>query len=153
MPNEGVGLDGLATVPPGERVELLEQAAHLDENGLKRFADNPEIAALRERLVKRQSPYEAVMVALLSISKARLDAKALEALRAEPDPEPDDLAALDDDGLGVPHGLPRLADQVACVYHGRGPGGLRKTGETEDAARTNRASSRGDPGGTGQLYR
>jgi nitrate reductase delta subunit len=53
------------------------------------------IAALRERLAKRQSPYEAVMAALLAISKAKLDAQTLEVLRAEPDPEPDDLEALD----------------------------------------------------------
>jgi nitrate reductase delta subunit len=52
-------------------------------------------AALRERLAKRGSPYEAAMAALLAISKARLDAAALAALRAEPDPEPDDLEALD----------------------------------------------------------
>jgi nitrate reductase delta subunit len=35
------------------------------------------------------------MNALLAISRARPDAAALAALRAEPDPEPDDLAALD----------------------------------------------------------
>lgn len=75
-------LEFASTRAPREAVGLVGQPANV-------------IAALRERLVKRQSPYEAVMVALLSISKARLDAKALEALRAEPDPEPDDLAALD----------------------------------------------------------
>lgn len=75
-------LEFASTRAPGEAVGLVGQPANV-------------IAALRERLAKRQSPYEAVMVALLSISKAKLDAKALEALRAEPDPEPDDLAALD----------------------------------------------------------
>jgi nitrate reductase delta subunit len=35
------------------------------------------------------------MAALLAIGKARLDETALAALRAEPDPEPDDLEALD----------------------------------------------------------
>lgn len=53
------------------------------------------IAALRERLAKRGSAYEAAMAALLAISKAKLDANALAVLRAEPDPEPDDLDALD----------------------------------------------------------
>ena len=53
------------------------------------------IAALRERLAKRQSPYEAVMAALLAISRTKLDETTLEVLRAEPDPEPDDLEALD----------------------------------------------------------
>ncbi|MDP2334089.1 MAG: nitrate reductase molybdenum cofactor assembly chaperone [Reyranella sp.] len=53
------------------------------------------IAALRERLAKRGSAYEAAMAALLAISRAKLDAGALAILRAEPDPEPDDLEALD----------------------------------------------------------
>ncbi len=75
-------LEFASTRAPREAVDLAGQPANV-------------IAALRERLAKRQSPYQAVMAALLSISKARLDARALEALRAEPDPEPDDLAALD----------------------------------------------------------
>jgi len=75
-------LEFASTRTPREAVGLVGQPVNV-------------IAALRERLAKRQSPYEAVMAALLSISKARLDARALEALRAEPDPEPDDLAALD----------------------------------------------------------
>ena len=53
------------------------------------------IAALRERLAKRNSSYEAVMSALLALSRARLDQATLAVLRAEPDPEPDDLEALD----------------------------------------------------------
>lgn len=67
---------------PRAAVELIGQPANV-------------IAALRERLAKRGSPYEAAMAALLAISKAKLDAGALAALRAEPDPEPDDLEALD----------------------------------------------------------
>jgi len=67
---------------PQAAVELVGQPANV-------------IAALRERLAKRGSPYEAAMAALLAISKAKLDAEALAALRAEPDPEPDDLEALD----------------------------------------------------------
>lgn len=65
-----------------EAIDLIGQPAHV-------------FAALRERLAKRASPYEAVMWALVSLSKASLDAAALAALRAEPDPEPDDLEALD----------------------------------------------------------
>ncbi|MCI0350446.1 MAG: DEAD/DEAH box helicase, partial [Acidobacteriales bacterium] len=42
-----LGLDTLNVIP--QRVGL-EQAAALDENGLKRFLDNPEIKALRARL-------------------------------------------------------------------------------------------------------
>ncbi|MEI6204835.1 MAG: nitrate reductase molybdenum cofactor assembly chaperone [Enhydrobacter sp.] len=75
-------LEYASTRPPQAAIELLGQPANV-------------IAALKERLAKRSSPYEAVMTALLAISKARLDATALAALRAEPDPEPDDLEALD----------------------------------------------------------
>lgn len=67
---------------PRTAVELVGQPANV-------------IAALRERLAKRGSPYEAAMAALLAISKAKLDADALATLRAEPDPQPDDLEALD----------------------------------------------------------
>ena len=42
-----LGVDGLA--PVAQRIGL-EQAAHLDEEGFKRFADSPHVAALRERL-------------------------------------------------------------------------------------------------------
>ncbi len=67
---------------PQAAIELVGQPANV-------------IAALRERLAKRSSPYEAAMAALLAISKAKPDAEALATLRAEPDPEPDDLEALD----------------------------------------------------------
>ena len=75
-------LEFASTRAPRAAIELVGQPANV-------------IAALRERLAKRRSPYEAVMAALLKISKAKLDQAALEVLRAEPDPEPDDLAALD----------------------------------------------------------
>ena len=75
-------LEYASTRPPRAAIELIGQPANV-------------IAALRERLAKRSSPYVAVMSALLAISKARLDEKALATLRAEPDPEPDDLEALD----------------------------------------------------------
>jgi superfamily II DNA or RNA helicase len=42
-----LGVDGL--VPVAQRIGL-EQAAHLDEEGLKRFSDSPHAKALRERL-------------------------------------------------------------------------------------------------------
>ena len=75
-------LEFASTRDPRAAIDLVGQPANV-------------IAALRERLAKRSSPYEAVMAALLAISNAKLDANALEALRAEPDPEPDDLEALD----------------------------------------------------------
>jgi nitrate reductase delta subunit len=76
-------LEYAATRPPREAIELIGQPGHV-------------LAALRERLAKRNSPYEAVFAALVTASKSKLDQAALAALRAEPDPEPDDLEALDE---------------------------------------------------------
>lgn len=75
-------LEFAATRPSAEAQDLVGQPGHV-------------FAALRERLAKRNSPYEAVFAALVALSRARLDHEALAALRAEPDPEPDDLEALD----------------------------------------------------------
>lgn len=75
-------LEFASTREPAEAIELIGQPGHV-------------LAALRERLVKRQSPYEAAFSALAALAKAKLDAVQLAALRAEPDPEPDDLEALD----------------------------------------------------------
>lgn len=75
-------LEYASTREPKAALELIGQPAHV-------------VAALRERLAKRSSSYESVMAALLALSRAKLDAATLAALRAEPDPEPDDLEALD----------------------------------------------------------
>ncbi len=75
-------LEYAATRGPVEAIELVGQPAHV-------------FAALRERLRKRSSPYEAVFEALLSLSKAKPDEAMIDRLLAEPDPEPDDLEALD----------------------------------------------------------
>lgn len=75
-------LEFASTRPPREALELVGQPGHV-------------LAALGERLRKRQSPYEAVFAALVALSKAKLDTAAIEALRSEPDPEPDDLEAID----------------------------------------------------------
>lgn len=68
--------------PPEAALELIGQPGHV-------------FAALAERLARRSSPYRAAFAALVAVSKAKLDAAALAALRTEPDPEPDDLEALD----------------------------------------------------------
>lgn len=75
-------LEFASTRTPADALELVGQPGHV-------------LAAIGERLRKRQSPYEAVFATLVALSKAKLDAAALEALRAEPDPEPDDLEAID----------------------------------------------------------
>ncbi len=75
-------LEFASLLPPEEAIALVAQPGHV-------------LAALGERLAKRQSPYAAVFEALVALAHAGLDAKALAALRAEPDPAPDDLATLD----------------------------------------------------------
>lgn len=75
-------LEFAALREPADALELIGQPGHV-------------FAALAERLRKRSSPYEAVFSALVALSKAVLETSALERLRAEPDPEPDDLEALD----------------------------------------------------------
>ncbi len=52
-------------------------------------------AALQERLRKRKSPYASVFAALVALGQVKPDAATLARLMAEPDPEPDDLEALD----------------------------------------------------------
>lgn len=75
-------LEFASTRPPAAALELIGEPGHV-------------LAALRERLAKRGTPYTAVLGALVALSKAKLDSAQLAALRAEPDPEPDDLEALD----------------------------------------------------------
>lgn len=75
-------LEFASTRPPQEALDLIAQPAHV-------------LTALSERLAKRKSPYQAIFQALKTLAKAKPDAAALAALRAEPDPEPDDLEALD----------------------------------------------------------
>lgn len=75
-------LEFLSTLDPIEALALLGEPAHV-------------FAALAERLAKRGSAYEALFRALIALAEARPDEKLLAQLRAEPDPAPDDFAALD----------------------------------------------------------
>jgi nitrate reductase molybdenum cofactor assembly chaperone NarJ/NarW len=75
-------LEFASTREPAEAIELLGQPAHV-------------FTALAERLRKRRSPYYAVFAALVALGKVKPDAETVARLLAEPDPEPDDLEALD----------------------------------------------------------
>jgi nitrate reductase delta subunit len=75
-------LEYLATRPLTEACETLGQPAHI-------------FAALAERLRKRQSSYEAVFRALIALSAAKPKDDEVSALLSLPDPDADDLAALD----------------------------------------------------------
>lgn len=75
-------LEFAATQTAAAAIELIGQPGHV-------------FAALRERLRKRQSPYEAAFGCLLSLAKVKPDTAITARILAEPDPEPDDLEALD----------------------------------------------------------
>ncbi|MFO1035333.1 MAG: nitrate reductase molybdenum cofactor assembly chaperone [Geminicoccaceae bacterium] len=75
-------LEYASTRPAAEALELVGQPAHV-------------LAALQERLAKRGSLYAVVFAALIHLGKVVPDEATLAALRAEPDPAPDDLEALD----------------------------------------------------------
>ena len=75
-------LEYLAVCPLTEACATLGQPAHI-------------FAALAERLRKRKSAYEAVFHALIALSAAKPKDDEVSALLNLPDPEADDLAALD----------------------------------------------------------
>lgn len=75
-------LEFLSTQPRADAYELLGQPAHI-------------LAALAERLRKRDSSYEAVFRALLALANAKPKGEDIAAVLSEPDPDVDDLAALD----------------------------------------------------------
>ena len=77
-----VFLEFLSLLQVNEAAALLGEAAHV-------------LTALRDRLKKRKSPYAAVFAALVDLADTSADAQALSALMAEPEDDPDDLAALD----------------------------------------------------------
>ena len=75
-------LEYLATRPLAEACEILTDAG-------------PILVALGERLTRRDTPYAAVLEALVAIAKADPAGQDVDALLAMPDDDPEDLAALD----------------------------------------------------------
>ncbi len=75
-------LEYASLLPAQDAVDLIGQPSHV-------------FAALHERLKKRQSHYAAVFATLLAMTRLKPDSEMLARLLAEPDPEPDDLEALD----------------------------------------------------------
>lgn len=75
-------LEFLATQPRAKAHELLGQPVHI-------------FSALAERLRKRKSNYEAVFRALVALAAAKPKEEEVANLLGEPDPDADDLAALD----------------------------------------------------------
>lgn len=77
-----VFLEFLSLLEPREAAALLGEAVHV-------------ITALRDRLKKRHSPYAAIFAALAELADTDADPAVLNTLLAEPEDDPDDLAALD----------------------------------------------------------
>ncbi|MBU4530529.1 MAG: nitrate reductase molybdenum cofactor assembly chaperone [Hoeflea sp.] len=75
-------LEFIATLPIGEAREMLVDAGHI-------------IAALAERLTRRETPYAAVLTALSDFAQASLETDEAQALISEKDDDPEDLDALD----------------------------------------------------------
>ncbi|MCA8927843.1 MAG: nitrate reductase molybdenum cofactor assembly chaperone [Alphaproteobacteria bacterium] len=75
-------LEFLATRSPAEAQVVLQDAG-------------PILAALDQRLTRRQSPYAAVFAALTGLASARPDAAAVAELMQQPEDDPSDLDALD----------------------------------------------------------
>jgi len=75
-------LEFLSTQPRAEAYELLVQPAHI-------------LAALAERLRKRDAAYECVFRALVGLAKTKPKGEDVAAVLNEPDPDATDLAALD----------------------------------------------------------
>ncbi len=75
-------LEFLSTQPREEAYELLGQPAHI-------------MAALAERLRKRDSAYESVFRALVALAHAKPKGEDIAAILNEPDPDPNDFTALD----------------------------------------------------------
>lgn len=75
-------LEFLATLSAGEAQTNLAETAHI-------------LAALGERLRKRDSAYGAVLEALVALAQVAPSQDALDALRKAPSDDPSDLAALD----------------------------------------------------------
>jgi nitrate reductase delta subunit len=75
-------LEFLSTRPIEEARELLGETAHI-------------LTGLGERLAKRRSSYAAIFAALTDVAAADPASAAADALLAEPEVDPDDLAALD----------------------------------------------------------
>lgn len=106
-------LEFLSTLPRTEAYELLAQPAHI-------------FSALAERLRKRQSAYEAVFRVLVSLAASKPKGEDISALLRQPDPDANDLAALDaaweDEPVNFGPGAGGCKDElVAKVRAGRRP--------------------------------
>jgi nitrate reductase delta subunit len=91
------GFDLVGPELPDHLPVLLEFVATQPlEAGLAILADaGPILAVLAERLIRRETPYAAVLAALADLGQSTAGSEVAAGLLAEPDDNPEDLAALD----------------------------------------------------------
>jgi nitrate reductase molybdenum cofactor assembly chaperone NarJ/NarW len=117
-------LEFLSTLPAREARDMLDQPAHI-------------LAAMAERLRKRGSPYEAVFRALVALAATAPKEAEVSALLALPDPDANDLTALDAawEDEQVTFG-PGASDGCKDGLIARVRGGLRPAPDMPAATRT-----------------
>lgn len=93
----GEGLLMVSDELPDYLPAFLEYAAMLPPKDMRRSLGEPVhvLQALHERLLERETPYAAVLGALVELSGAKPHPDALQELRARPDPRADDFEAVD----------------------------------------------------------
>ena len=123
-------LEYVSTLPAKEACETLGQPAHI-------------FAAMAERLRKRKSSYEAVFRALVALAAATPKDDEIAALLKLPDPDANDLAALDAAWEDEPvHFGPGSGDGCKDGLIARVRGGLRPAPDMPPANPTRAATPR-----------
>lgn len=114
-------LEYLSTRPVEEAQALLKEPLSV-------------IAALKERLEKRNTPYTAVFRVLEAIAGGEPSARELDELRNAPDDDPNDLEALDAAWEDEPvtfgpgeEGCPKVGQMLDRMNAGEAPGAIAKT--------------------------
>jgi len=122
---EQSGLEITANELPDHLPMFLEFLSILPENEARDHLSQPLhiIAAVRERLIKRKSPYATVFRALETLARVKPDAAAVKTMLSEPEDDPDDLDAIDAEweeaavmfGPGAPDddSCPQVSDMLA----------------------------------------
>jgi nitrate reductase delta subunit len=121
-------LEFLSTQDRAQAYDLLAQPGHI-------------FSALAERLRKRQSPYEAVFRCLVALASAKPKGEDVASLLQLPDPDADDLAALDaaweDEAVTFGPGANSCKDTlIAKVRAGRRPAPGMESGPRSAGSRS-----------------
>jgi nitrate reductase delta subunit len=133
---EQAGLEIGANELPDFLPLFLEYLSTRPDDEAKMLLSEPlsVIAALKERLEKRNTPYTAVFRALEAIAGRAPSERELEDLRKAPDDDPDDLQALDAAWEEAPvtfgpedAGCPKVTQMLDRMNAGEAPGEIART--------------------------